>query len=264
MAQKAINEFVTYQIPFGIDQYNIITEENAIDPRPIIKILKQKHYTEMREKWNKYDPFRESKDVDIPISNEPFKKWNNNSNFLLKLRNRRLNGCVEMRQKISKKRTDYQNERLKALYPSDKCPFCLYGPESTLHIIGLCPRWDEYRTQICRKAEQIIEENSNVRVQLQPWFLTSKDFLRHIEHDDILRSGSLGYFPVSIRNLLLTKIPQKQIVDFLCSKIHNTTLSIFKHIYKVRCKEYIKYCKEVLQVNVSLIQRNGNFKDHIT
>lgn len=99
MAQKAINEFVTYQISIGIDQYNIITEENAIDPRPIIKILKQKHYSEMREKWNKYDPFRESKDVDSPISNEPLKKWNNNSNFLLKLRNRRLNGCVKMRQK---------------------------------------------------------------------------------------------------------------------------------------------------------------------
>jgi hypothetical protein len=170
-----------------------------------------------------------------------------------------------MRRKISSIRTDFENERIKKLYPSEICPFCNEGkPENTIHIIGFCPKWEPERKEILETSTKKVQELSGKSFELEPWFLTTKDRNRNINKLNLNLAGSLGYLTCIVYKTLQKDIPNnKELCRKNYKEIEEIALNGFYKIYKLRCKSYRDYALRTLHIDYSLIKRRFNYKSYI-
>ena len=238
---KHHNEDIKHLLsPKGTNDFIIVNSENQMETGDLGKQIKEKNFNYFKNNWNNHTFYNKSNKFDPQLSNYLLKTENKLRPFLMKLRNKRLNGNSEMRQKIRKNSDDFITNRLKALYPSDECLFCGGNKENTAHIIGFCKKWEPIRNTIITKTQEIIFNETNQLTDIKVWYLTNeKQKMGEIKGNYWL-GGSLGYFPKELKKQIKEITDNKEQTIKLCKKIHENTISTFKLIYKTRNEEFWK------------------------
>ena len=259
LAKSHLEDKKNYRNPKGINIFAITNIETKIETGDIGKKIKEFQQENFKKIWFEHTYFNKSSFIDTETSNYMIKENHKLSPFLIKLRNKQLNGCKEMQWKIRKHSDDFTTNRLKALYPDSKCPFCNSNNESTLHIVGLCPKWQEMRDDIKDKVEDIIFNRTREIVTLPTWYLTLKDKNLNLNRRDARVAGSMGYFPKSIKRIIKDLVEDHHEQQEICREIQETIIKQLKLIYKTRCKEFWDL-KKNLNIHPNILKKYNNRK----